>query len=558
MAAEAILAGMEQKHSSPDLIELYICNNFMMLEEAAVLKDKAPAPQTVKTANESLGAEYLYLALGRALKDGNQPLARSCVEALAGVGDPRPPRDNTLVGTMSYPDKFVRIEAALALVQLSPMGELGGTDETVRVMAAALGARVRPRVAILTGDADLFQSLAKAIQGGDLIFEMQKATGDVVRRAKEPASPLSALVIDTRVEGDKTMAVVDSLRADVRSSKLPIILLAPSGEVEKLRAYGQGRIAAVMALNAAPAQVNVAVVNAAGSSHSAMAAEDVRENVMLVRRILQAVAVLPPATRYPTQDLSIATAGFLMNQPNDLRILALRAISNLPQPTLRDLVFDIFAASSEPAEVRREAGAALQKLLMVNPGISPQQQAQLRSLTQDADEVLRTCAIHGLAIASIPQGERETALIEAAATPAAPVVPTTPVAPATSAAPATTAPPSAAGEPDPRENLETAVPEGIRLLEAKDYKSFIQKFIPPEALALMLALPPKQTIDDLAKDFGAKASSDFLQGLKAIKGLQPEMSPDGKKATFKLKEPIGGENTFCFEKIDKFWYITNE
>ena len=240
MAAGAILAGMEQKHSSPGLIELYICNNYMMLEEAAALKDKAPDPQAVKTANEALGAEYLYLALGRALQDSNQPLARRCVEALASVGDPRPPRENTLVSAMTYPDKFVRIEAALALVQLSPMGELGGTAETVRVIAAALGAPVRPRVAVLTGDADLFQRLAKAAHGADLVFETQKATGDAVRRAKDPASPLSVLVIDARVEGDKTIAVVDSLHADVRSSRLPIILLAASDKVEKLQRRLQG------------------------------------------------------------------------------------------------------------------------------------------------------------------------------------------------------------------------------------------------------------------------------------------------------------------------------
>jgi len=323
---------------------------------------------------------------------------------------------------MTYPDKFVRIEAALALVQLSPMGELGGTDEAVRVIAAALGAPVRPRVAILTGDADLFERLAKAAHGAHLIFEMQKATGDIVRRAKETASPLSVLVIDARVEGDKTVAVVDSLRADTRSFRLPIILLASADGVEKLRANVKvkGRVADVMALNADPAQVDVAIANAANSSRGTIAAEDVQENVMLVRRILQALAVLPPATRYPTQDLSIATAGFLRHQPNDMRILALRAISNLPQPALRDLVFETFVAASEPTEVRREAGATLQKLLAVSPRISPQQQAQLRSLINDPDELLRTCAIHGLALASTPLGEREAALIEAATTPAAP------------------------------------------------------------------------------------------------------------------------------------------
>jgi ActR/RegA family two-component response regulator len=429
MAADAILAGMEQKHPSPDLIELYICNNYRMLNEAAALKDKAPDLQTIKATNESLGAEYLYAALGRALKDSDQPLARRCIEALASVGDPRPPRENTLISALTYPDKFVRIEAALALVQLSPMGELGGTDETARVMAASLGATVRPRAALLTDDNDLFQRLAMAIQGADLVLEMHKKTENVVQLAKETASPLSVLVIDTRVEGgDKTIALVDTLRADARSSRLPIILLAPPGDVEKLRAAGQNQIAGVFPLNADPAQVKIAIANAASSSPGASAAQDVRQNVMLVRRILHALATLLPATKYPTRDLSIAAAGFLTNQPSEMRILALQAVGNLPHPALRDPVFEIFVSSSEPIEVRREAGAALQKLLVVNRSITPSQQAQLRSLTRETDELLRVYAIHGLALAAIPQGAREAALIEAAAPTAAPAA-TAPAAP---------------------------------------------------------------------------------------------------------------------------------
>jgi ActR/RegA family two-component response regulator len=552
MAADAIQAGMAQKHSSPDLIELDICNNYMMLEDAAALKDKAPDPQTIKATNESLGAEYLYAALGRLLKDNNQPLARRCVEALADIGDPRPPRENTLISAVAYPDKFVRIEAALALIQLSPMGELGGTGETARAMAASLGAPVRPRAGFLTDDADLFQRLAKAIQGPDLSVEMHKKTGDAVRQVKEIASPLSVLVLDARVEGnEKSIALVNALHADRRSSKLPIILLAAPGDVEKLRAAGGNQIASVLPLNADPAQVKSAISNAAGSARNTAAEENVRENVMLVRRILQALASLPSATRYPAQDLSIAAAGFLTNQPNDMRVLALRAIGNLPQPALRDPVFDIFVSSSEPVEVRREAGAALQKLLVANPRITPQQQAQLRSLINDADDLLRTCAIHGLALASIPQGEREAAIATAEKT-----APQTPPAAQAPAAPASVAP-QAAAQPDPREKPETAIAEWIRLLEAKDYKSFVQEFTPPEALALLLSMS-KMTIEDLAKDIGEKSSADVLQALKAAKDVKPEMSADGQKATFKLKEPVDGHDSFSLVRIEKFWYMANK
>jgi len=420
-AAEIILAGMEQKHSSPQLIELYVSNNYMMLEEAAALKDKAPDAQAVKAANEGLGVEYLYLALSRGLKDSNQPLARRCVEAIMSVGDPRPPRENTLIAAMTYPDKFVRTEAALALLRLSPMGEMGGADETVRVIAGALGAPVRPRVALLTGDTDLFQRLAKEMRAADLVFEMQKVTSDAVRRAKELASPLSVLVIDARVEADKTVALVDSLHGDARSSRLPVILLTTPDKVEKLRADSKGRIAGIMALNADPAQMKLAIANAADAPRGAIATEDVKENIVLVRRILHALAALPPATRYPTIDLSVAAAGYLRNQPDEMRVLALRALRNLPRPELRDMVFETFVASGEPAEVRHEAGATLQKLLVLNARISPQQQAQLRSLTNDADELLRAGAIHALALASIPQAEREAALIPAPANAPAPV-----------------------------------------------------------------------------------------------------------------------------------------
>jgi hypothetical protein len=189
----------------------------------------------------------------------------------------------------------------------------------------------------------------------------------------------------------------------------------------------------------------------------------------------------------------------------------------------------------------------------VNPRISPQQQAQLRSLTQDADELLRTCAIHGLALASIPQGEREAALIAIAET-TAPETP--PATAANGAAPASVAPTDAGQpQPDPRQKPETAVVECIRLLEAKEYKSFLQEFTPPDTLALLLSMP-NMTIDDIAKEAGEKQLPELLQALKAIKDVKPEVSSDGQKATFTLTEPVAGHNSFSLVKIGKFWYMT--
>lgn len=281
-------------------------------------------------------------------------------------------------------------------------------------MAAGLGARTRPRVAVLTEDEALYRRLVRTVEAADMVVEAHRDSADVAQRVKELGSPVSLLVIDARVEGPRTAAFVKSLREDARSAKLPVILLAPPNEVETLRADTLHIAAAVFSLTEDAAAVKAEIVNSAASS-AAPSADDIRDNVELVRRILQALAELPPVTNYPTQDLAVVAAGFLRNQPDEMRILALRAIANLPQPSLRDMVYEIYLAAGEPVGVRHEAGAALQKLLVVNPQMDAQQLAALRSLTSDADEQIRMNATHALAIASIPQGEREAGLQEVTA-----------------------------------------------------------------------------------------------------------------------------------------------
>jgi hypothetical protein len=100
---------------------------------------------------------------------------------------------------------------------------------------------------------------------------------------------------------------------------------------------------------------------------------------------------------------------------------------------------------------------------------------------------------------------------------------------------------------DPREKLETAIPEGIRLLEAKEYAKFLKNFVSPDVLK---KLTEKQTLEEFAKEFGEEKAARLLKALQTIKDAKPELDADGKKATYKLKE-----RPLIFVKIDKYWYI---
>jgi hypothetical protein len=107
-------------------------------------------------------------------------------------------------------------------------------------------------------------------------------------------------------------------------------------------------------------------------------------------------------------------------------------------------------------------------------------------------------------------------------------------------------------KPDPREKVDTAVAEAIRLMEAKDYAGLLKNFVPPDDLKKMTAVV---TLDEAGKRFGEGKAPRLLKALKEAKSLKPTMDASGNKATFTFKESIDGKNDIVFAKIGKYWYI---
>ncbi len=107
----------------------------------------------------------------------------------------------------------------------------------------------------------------------------------------------------------------------------------------------------------------------------------------------------------------------------------------------------------------------------------------------------------------------------------------------------------AAAESKTPEDLAQAIDEGIKMLEAKDYKAFIERFIPPAELKEVIA---QNGLDELAKNFGNAKAGMLLQALKDIQTMSPELSEDGQKASFAV-EP----RSVIFKKIEGKWRIGN-
>ena len=400
--------GIEFAPDSMRLKELYASNNYMYLEDALAASDKiAEDLKRVIPLNESLGTDVIYDSLKRALKDNNPALARRCIESLRNIADPRPTKgDNSLVAALAVKDVSVSANAAETLMRVSPEGKLGGAKTAVDVIAVGLGARARPRIGVVTADTALSRSIAKTLNAMTLRSIDFTNIADALAKAKGDTRPLDALIIDTRTNAAGTPVIVKNIRADTLTTKLPLVLIAHKQDMEKLQAACAGQVTAIIPPNAEVVTIKSAMDQSLANARPVTPGEDIRKQAAIVRRVLAAIAALPPQTEYPVRQLADLIAKLTAGYPDDIRILALKALTRLNDSAYSDTAFALYATDTSMA-VRQEAGKTFVALLAGNPKIKLDQRNALRALTKDADTQLADCAVRALAIADIPHAERK-------------------------------------------------------------------------------------------------------------------------------------------------------
>jgi hypothetical protein len=115
-------------------------------------------------------------------------------------------------------------------------------------------------------------------------------------------------------------------------------------------------------------------------------------------------------------------------------------------------------------------------------------------------------------------------------------------------------PAAAVQSPDPRTKPETVVAEGIRLLEAKEYVTFLKVLVPPDDFK---RLTGQTSVEQVAEAFAESEKAVLLLTvLKSVRDATPTFNPEGTTATYKLKEPaLGARDTLVFIKVGEFWYL---
>ncbi len=193
------------------------------------------------------GPRCAHLVLARAIAGGDAQVALGAIAALrevagavslVGSEDHKQP----LVQALEFPDRVVRVRAALALGNALPKTGFSGSALVVPVLADALTATGQDRYVVIDPDAENRNRVAGELRdaGGEVIAE--DSFNKALDRARREFDGVSAFVLSTDSTAPGPAAALQALKGEFVFSRVPVVLLLkPGGEqtAEQLAAaYG--------------------------------------------------------------------------------------------------------------------------------------------------------------------------------------------------------------------------------------------------------------------------------------------------------------------------------
>ncbi len=195
---------------------------------------------------QSAGADYCLMALARAVDDGDPAVALGAIEALqrtAGsasiVGDQagRQP----LAEALSFPDRMVRIRAALALGNALPVKSFHNDQNLMPVLNEALllfgGAR---NALVIDPDAQTANSEAAALRsaGYNVITEAGLLAG--LDKVRNELPGLDVILLASDMANPDLAEGVAQLRGEFRFAAVPVIVVAKPAQSEMVADFIRG------------------------------------------------------------------------------------------------------------------------------------------------------------------------------------------------------------------------------------------------------------------------------------------------------------------------------
>ncbi len=159
---------------SDDALSLWLASNYKREAELPEGAKDATRPENYPPGHYwgvEAGANYLEVALGRAIKDRNSAVAfraiRSLQEIIGQSNLFAAPAGQPLINAMQFPDRQVRFEAAFGLAAALPQTDFEGSQRVVPLLAEAIGQTGQASVLVVMPTQDAANKLVDTLKSAD-------------------------------------------------------------------------------------------------------------------------------------------------------------------------------------------------------------------------------------------------------------------------------------------------------------------------------------------------------------------------------------------------------
>lgn len=241
MAMRLAERSLTLRGANPEAVALWVGANFRREIEQPQGYANPVYPASRRSAEYyavASGTDVTQRVLARAMDDRNTPLARqalAAIERTAGSAAMQqgPRGRRPLLEALSYPNRRVQIEAALALGASQPRQTYAGAERVIPTLADAARDAESRHAAVLTSDEEVYQGYRQLLerQGYQVLPFATRLSG-----LTEPLAGVPGLDLVVTVLGEETTeAAIEEVRTSVRFGATPVLALMPTRDYTRLQ-----------------------------------------------------------------------------------------------------------------------------------------------------------------------------------------------------------------------------------------------------------------------------------------------------------------------------------
>ena len=349
------------------------------------------------------GARYAHLVLQRAVRDQDSAVALGAIAALRAVAG-----ESSLIGTADYqqplvhalkfPDRVVRLRAALALGNALPKATFAGAELTVPVLAGALSPVATRRFVVVDGDSANLNRVAGVLRESAQVIA-EPNFYQAMDKARAEFDGVTAFLLATDIAAPTVGTAVEALGREFAYQSTPVILLVQAHESQTARDLGAGsgrldQMDAAADLDGLP-NLLASVQGRTGQTavDSTLALELALESAATLRRI-----AVSGSTVFSCAVAEPALVGALGADDEELRVRCASVLALIDTATAQRAIADVALDAGSGDSLRLAALAALSESAKVhgNRLDAPRVDRLIEAARGETDLVMRTAASQAL------------------------------------------------------------------------------------------------------------------------------------------------------------------